>query len=102
MKTWAQIKDGHAANVVVGETSADALKGVYAADWVEKETKDGRPWVEVPPGTLPNSKTDGKGNWEAPPAAPEPAPAPVDPVCARLDCMQATLDKIAEKLGVEP
>lgn len=101
MKTFAQIVNGHALNVVLGETSAAALKGTYGDEWVAKEIAAGRPWIEVPEGTKPNAKTDGKGNWEAP-AEPAAAPAPaVDPVCARMDAMQNTLNKIAEKLGVE-
>ncbi|MEI6282501.1 MAG: hypothetical protein WCP82_07275 [Alphaproteobacteria bacterium] len=105
MKTFAQIVDGHAQNVVYGAESLAALASSFAPDFVLREIDAGRPWVLVPDGTKPNDTTDGKGNWtaaeevgvEVGPAS----PAPPDAVSARLDRVEAVLGKIAAKLNTE-
>lgn len=102
MRTFAQILDGRAHNVIYGDDQVSALKQSFAADFIDKENNAGRPWLLVPDGTKPNDTTDGKGNWQVAqvqdPSGLTPA---VDPVCARLDRLEVIIGKIADKLGIE-
>lgn len=73
MATFAQIHDGYARNVVVGETFEAATSGVFNEAWVANEISAGRAWAAVPVGTLPGAKDNGDGTFD-PPAIPEPKP----------------------------
>jgi hypothetical protein len=75
MTTYAQTYDDYAHNVVVGETFEQAIENVYNPDWVQTEIDAGRPWAEVPDGTLANAKYEN-GVWTNP-TIPIPTPQPI-------------------------
>lgn len=68
MTTFAQVFDGCAHNVVVGETFDAAIDGTYNATWVQNEIDAGRPWTIVPDGTKHGAVANGDGTFTNPSA----------------------------------
>lgn len=104
MKTFTQIIDQAAHNVVFGNALDEALKNSFSPEFVQKEIAAGRPWVQVEDAVRPNWTVDGQGNWSPPAAQPTPAPqvpeVTMPELCKRLDDLTALTLKIADFLKV--
>lgn len=78
MTTYAQVYDGTAHNVAVGDSFDQATEGKFNAQWVANEIAESRSWSVVPDGTLHGATDNNDGTFTNPvPPTPDPQPLPI-------------------------